>query len=120
VYLHLTTQRVEAEQEKFRKLIFNLLPKSVATSLLQHGETSAQHFDNASVMFVDIVAFTQLAQRISPRRLVSTLNTLFSLYEGICNRHGLEKIKTIGDAFMCAAGVPLPVERGSQSICRAG
>ena len=72
------------------------------------NETIADHFDSASILFADIVDFTPLAQRLSPAEVVSVLDRLFSHFDTLVERHGLEKIKTIGDCYMAAAGVPEP------------
>jgi guanylate cyclase len=84
------------------------LPRSIAERLKATSGTIADHFDSASILFADIVDFTPFAQRLSPAEVVSVLDQLFSHFDTLVERHGLEKIKTIGDCYMAAAGVPEP------------
>ena len=102
----LTALRVE--QEKSERLLTNILPSSIAERLKAAGETIADHFGSASILFADVVGFTALAQRLAPDEVVGILDELFSHFDMLVERHGLEKIKTIGDAYMAAAGVPDP------------
>ena len=99
---------LRVEQEKSELLLMNILPRSIAERLKAASETIADHFDSASILFADIVDFTPLAQRLSPAEVVSILDQLFSHFDTLVERHGLEKIKTIGDCYMAAAGVPEP------------
>ena len=99
---------LRVEQQKSELLLVNILPRSIAERLKATGGTIADHFDSASILFADIVDFTPLAQRLSPAEVVSLLDRLFSHFDTLVERHGLEKIKTIGDCYMAAAGVPEP------------
>ncbi len=107
-------QRTEAlaalrvEQERAELLLMNILPRSIADRLKSAPQTIADHFDAASILFADVVDFTPFAQRLSPAAVVGILDELFSHFDTLVERHGLEKIKTIGDAYMAAAGVPDP------------
>ncbi len=96
------------EQERSEALLVNVLPSSIAERLKGSSGSIADHVDSASVLFADIVDFTPLAQRLSPAEVVDTLDRLFSLFDSLVERHGLEKIKTIGDCYMAASGVPDP------------
>jgi guanylate cyclase len=96
------------EQQKSELLLMNILPSSIAERLKAASQTIADHFDSASIVFADVVDFTPLSQRLSPAEVVGVLDRLFSRFDGLVERHGLEKIKTIGDAYMAAAGVPDP------------
>ena len=96
------------EQEKSELLLMNILPRSIAERLKAASETIADHFDSASILFADVVDFTPLAQRLQPAEVVGILDQLFSHFDTLVERHGLEKIKTIGDCYMAAAGVPDP------------
>jgi adenylate cyclase len=100
----LTALRVE--QEKSESLLMNILPRSIAERLKAATRPIADHFDSASILFADVVDFTPLAQRLSPAEVVGILDQLFSRFDALVERHGLEKIKTIGDCYMAAAGVP--------------
>jgi len=99
---------LRVEQQKSESLLLNILPRSIAERLKATSGTIADHFDAASVLFADIVDFTPFAQRLSPAEVVSVLDQLFSHFDTLVERHGLEKIKTIGDCYMAAAGVPEP------------
>jgi guanylate cyclase len=99
---------LRVEQQKSELLLTNILPGSIAERLKAASETIADHFDAASILFADVVDFTPLAQRLAPAEVVGILDQLFSHFDTLVERHGLEKIKTIGDAYMAAAGVPDP------------
>jgi adenylate cyclase len=99
---------LRAEQEKSEALLMNILPSSIAERLKAATQAIADHFDSASILFADVVNFTPLAQRLAPAEVVGLLDQLFSRFDTFVERHGLEKIKTIGDCYMAAAGVPNP------------
>jgi len=99
---------LQAEQEKSERLLLNILPESIAKRLKQQHSTIAEDFSQVSVLFADIVGFTELSARISPPELVQLLNNVFSRFDELVEQHDLEKIKTIGDAYMVVAGLPLP------------
>jgi class 3 adenylate cyclase len=99
---------LRAEQERSEALIRNVLPSSIAERLKAASQTIADHFDSASILFADVVDFTPFAQRLAPAEVVGILDQLFSHFDTLVERHGLEKIKTIGDCYMAAAGVPDP------------
>ena len=99
---------IQAEREKSERLLRNILPQSIADRL-KRGETMiADHFDSATVLFADLVGFTPLSRTMPPLALVELLNDIFSRFDELAAVLGLEKIKTIGDAYMVVAGVPLP------------
>ena len=100
---------LRGEQEKSELLLLNILPGSIAERLKADSRTIADHFDATSIVFADVVDFTPLSQRLTPAETVGVLDRLFSHFDALVERHGLEKIKTIGDAYMAAAGVPEPV-----------
>jgi guanylate cyclase len=100
---------LRVEQEKSELLLMNILPRSIAERLKAASQTIADHFGSASILFADVVDFTPLAQRLSPAEVVGVLDRLFSRFDTLLERHGLEKIKTIGDCYMAAAGVPDPI-----------
>lgn len=89
-------------------LLLNVLPRSIAARLKRDPGLIADRFDDVTVLFADIAGFTPFAERTSPETVVGVLNEVFSAFDGICDRHGLEKIKTIGDAYMAAGGLPEP------------
>lgn len=102
------SQALAVEKEKTESLLNNILPISIAQRMKQGETMIAEHFDHATILFSDIVGFTQWAAHTTPARLVEILNRIFSEFDFIADRYGLEKIKTIGDAYMVVAGVPKP------------
>ena len=97
---------LELEQEKSERLLLNVLPESIATRL-KHGEhTIAEHYQDVTVLFADVVNFASFASRTDPASLVSLLNDLFSRFDQLAGRYGLEKIKTIGDSYLVVGGLP--------------
>ena len=110
--LHLATSRlyyqVVAEQKASERLLLNVLPHSVAQRLKADPGIIADSFPEVTVLFADIVGFTKLSEGVSPEGLVAVLNEMFTLFDSILDHRGLEKIKTIGDAYMAVAGLPVP------------
>jgi adenylate cyclase len=98
-------QLLQQEQDRSEKLLLNILPQPIAQRLMLEEKNIADGFPNVSVMFADIVNFTQLAGAMPPNRMVSLLNDIFSGFDMLAEKHGLEKIKTIGDAYMVAGGL---------------
>lgn len=103
---YLTT--IKAEQEKSDRLLLNILPGPIAERLKHGSGVIADSFPEVTVLFADIVNFTRLAATVSPAGLVTLLNEVFSAFDDLAEEHGLEKIKTIGDAYMLVAGLPTP------------
>jgi adenylate cyclase len=99
---------LRAEQVRSETLLLNILPRPIAERLKAATQTIADHFDATSILFADVVDFTPLAQRLPPVEVVGILDQLFSHFDALVERHGLEKVKTIGDCHMAAAGVPDP------------
>jgi adenylate cyclase len=96
------------EEGKSQRLLLNVLPPRIAAILRENDDTIAELSDSVSVMFADVVNFTPLAARLTPSELVELLNDVFSTFDGLVEQFGLEKIKTIGDCYMVAAGLPEP------------
>ena len=111
---------LRAEQEKSEVLLLNILPGPIAARLKAAAQTIADHFAAASIIFADVVDFTPLAQRLPPVEMVGILDQLFSRFDELVERHGLEKIKTIGDCYMAAAGVPSPQPEHAHKAARPG
>ena len=105
VHTHLTLDRLHRENER---LILNVLPASIAIKLKQQVGIIAEGFDDVSVLFADLVGFTALSARLAPTELIELLNRVFSSFDELAEKHGVEKIKTIGDAYMAAGGLPEP------------
>jgi class 3 adenylate cyclase len=97
-----------AEQERSERLLLNVLPAPIAARLKQSEDVIADAFPEATVLFADIVDFTLRSQRITPQQVVQALDELFSAFDELAQQRGLEKIKTIGDAYMVAGGLPEP------------
>ncbi len=95
-----------AEKHKSDALLQNILPVEVAEELKRTGQVKPVHYDSVTVLFTDFKGFTRTASRLSPERLLRELDFYFSEFDSIIERHGLEKLKTIGDAYMCAGGIP--------------
>ncbi len=100
-------KQLQAEQEKSERLLLSILPKSVAEQLKQTQGTIAESFAEATVLFADIVDFTAMSNHRSPIEMVNLLNQIFSAFDNLAEEHGLEKIKTIGDAYMAVGGIPI-------------
>jgi guanylate cyclase len=107
------------EQERSENLLLNILPEEVAADLKRDGQTEAKYYESASVLFADMVGFTALADRSAPDDLVATLNEIFTEFDEIADRFEIEKIRTIGDAYMAAAGVPAEWNDHAGAIARA-
>ncbi|WP_071187383.1 adenylate/guanylate cyclase domain-containing protein [Trichormus sp. NMC-1] len=99
-------QELEIAQQQSEKLILNILPRVIAEQLKQEHTTIADSFLEVTVLFADIVGFTELSSHTPPPQLVELLNTIFCLFDELAELHGVEKIKTIGDAYMAVAGLP--------------
>jgi adenylate cyclase len=104
------------EQARSESLLLNILPRSIAERLKADTRTIADQINSASILFADVVDFTPLAERLPPAEIVGMLDNLFSHFDLLAERHGLEKIKTIGDCYMVAAGVPSPRRDHAQAL----
>jgi adenylate cyclase len=107
---------LEVERGKSERLLLNVLPGSVAGRLKESDETIADAYDAATVLFADIVGFTPLAQELAPADAVALLDRIFAGWDGLAARYDVEKIKTIGDAYMVAAGLPREREDHAEAI----
>jgi adenylate cyclase len=109
-------RKLQSEQERSERLLLNILPGPVAERLKQNENTIADGFADVTVMFADIVNFTSTAEGMSPNQIFSMLNKVFSTFDALAEKHGLEKIKTIGDAYMVAGGLNNDEADYSQAI----
>jgi adenylate cyclase len=112
----LLVSRLSFERERAESLLLNVLPAEVASELKETGATETRGFLSISVLFADIVGFTPMSVEMEPKALVDQLNEVFSHFDALAVQHGCEKIRTIGDAYMVAAGVPTPREDHAQAI----
>ncbi|MBK8397985.1 MAG: response regulator [Leptospiraceae bacterium] len=100
------TESAQTERKKSDKLLLNILPEEVANELKEKGLVTPVLFENTSIMFTDFKGFTQIAEGLTPQELIKELDGCFSQFDQITERNNLEKLKTIGDAYMCAGGIP--------------
>jgi class 3 adenylate cyclase/ligand-binding sensor domain-containing protein len=118
--VEMRTQQLVKEQEKTEELLLNILPKETAEELKKFGKAKARHYDFASVMFTDFKGFTQLAEKLTSTDLVKEIDYCFAHFDDIIDKYHIEKIKTIGDAYMCAAGIPKENSNNPISLTLAG
>lgn len=111
-----TEQALRLEKRKSEALLRNIFPQPVVQQLKQTQGSLAQQFPEATILFADIVGFTPLSAQLSPIELVNLLNQIFSRFDRLAEKHGVEKIKTIGDAYMAVAGVPVSQEEHAEAI----
>ncbi|TVQ63429.1 MAG: HAMP domain-containing protein [Spirulina sp. DLM2.Bin59] len=104
------------EQERSERLLLNTLPQAIAKRLKVGENIIAEHYEQVTVLFADLVAFTKLSERLPPKQLVEMLNEIFSQFDQLSEHHGLEKIKTIGDAYMVVGGLPEPQAGHAEAI----
>lgn len=113
-------QALAQEKMKSDSLLLNILPAEVAEELKEKGHSEAKLFQNVSIMFADFVHFTTIAERMSPQRLVDELHVCFKAFDEILSKYGVEKIKTIGDAYLAVSGLPVPDEAHAVKLVEAG
>jgi class 3 adenylate cyclase len=106
--LQIEQKKLKIEQQKSEKLLLNILPKPIADRLKKGEQTIADSFPEVTVLFSDLVGFTELSTTIEPCELVEKLNQIFLAFDKLTEKHQLEKIKTIGDAYMLVGGLPTP------------
>lgn len=109
-------EALRAEQERSERLLLNILPVSIAEQLKQDAKSVAYRFEEATILFADIVNFTALSAALPPTDLVNLLNEIFSTFDHLAERHRLEKIKTIGDAYMVVGGIPNTMPNHTEAI----
>ncbi|MBX7059884.1 MAG: PAS domain S-box protein [Leptospirales bacterium] len=113
------TAELAREKDRTQELLLNILPADTAEELKLHGRSEPRSYGAATVLFSDFAGFTTLVRSLSPEEIVHILNDYFVAFDHIMTRHGLEKIKTIGDAYMAVSGVPHPRENSAASAVRA-
>lgn len=114
--MHALMSDLAEERAESERLLLNILPEAVAQQLKAEPGVIAERFDSVSVLFNDIVGFTQLSEVLAPEHMVSWLNDVYSEFDALTQRHGVEKIRTIGDGYMAASGVPHPREDHAVAI----
>ncbi len=113
---NLAYRLLRLEQQKSENLLLNILPKDIAAILKNENRTIADHFDAASILYADLVGFTPLTAELPPRDMVELLNEIFSYFDSLVEKYGVEKIRTIGDNYMVASGVPRPRPDHAQAL----
>lgn len=109
---------LQKEKERVEKLLLNIMPRSIYEELKDFGTTTPQRFDEATVMMLDFVDFTEMAISQDPGGLIAELNDIFSAFDRIVELFGCERIKTIGDAYMAVSGVPEETPEHAQNVAR--
>lgn len=117
----LEKKNIEIEKEKKRSddLLLNILPENVATELKNNGKSEPRFFENVTIMFTDFKDFTKVSEAISPKELVEQIDFIFRKFDEIIDKFGLEKIKTIGDAYLCVSGIPDPYTHRPVNVIKA-
>jgi class 3 adenylate cyclase/Tfp pilus assembly protein PilF len=111
--------KISKARKRSDELLLNILPEEVAEELKEKGSADAKQFDEVTVLFTDFKGFTQLSEKLSPQELVAEINECFSAFDHIMQKHGVEKIKTIGDAYMAVGGLPTPNKTHAEDVVRA-
>lgn len=115
-----TNKILDSRNAQIQLLLLNILPEEVAQELQANGIATPRYYEKASVLFTDFKGFTKLAENLSPWEVVSELNDYFMAFDDIIEKYELEKIKTIGDSYMCAGGIPTENESHLVNIIKAG
>ena len=110
---------IEKEKDRSDNLLLNILPAEIAAELKEKGEAAARDFDMVSVLFTDFREFTQMSEKLNATELVAEINYCFKGFDGICEKYGIEKIKTIGDAYMAAGGLPIKKDDSTKNTVLA-
>lgn len=118
-YMQKTNKIISAERDRSEGLLLNILPKETAQELKEKGRVKAQRFDAVTVLFTDFQGFTKHAESLDPEKLIKSLDHYFGYFDSLMDKYGLEKIKTVGDAYMCASGLPFPSEDHAHRMVKA-
>jgi len=113
------TEELMAEKKKSDELLLNILPSDTADELKVTGKAKAKQYESVTVLFADFKGFTTLSEKLEPELLVNELNYFFSAFDNIVEKYNIEKIKTIGDAYMCAGGLPVPNKSHATDVVKA-
>lgn len=111
--------KVQEEKDQSESLLLNILPEEIARELKETGKAKARNFHEVTVLFTDFKGFTQASEKLGPEALVEEINVCFKEFDEIVGRHGIEKIKTIGDAYMAAGGLPVADDNSVENVIRA-
>ena len=119
LFIRKTKEIIENERDRSDSLLLNILPEETAAELKKFGKVEAKKFDSVTVLFTDFKGFTYYAENLDPKELIERVGFYFSKFDDIMEKYGLEKIKTIGDAYMCAGGIPFPTTDHALKMVRA-
>ncbi len=106
ILIFILSKNLDLERKKSDNLLLNILPEKIALELKENDKVIPKYYESVSVIFTDMAGFTKIAEKLKPDELVSMLDHIFSEFDKIIKKHNIEKIKTIGDAYMCAGGIP--------------
>jgi len=120
VYMRRAKRAIEYEKDRSDKLLLNILPTEIAEELKEKGRADARNFEMVSILFTDFKEFTQISEKLNAEELVGEINTCFEPFDAICGKYGIEKIKTIGDSYMAAGGLPIPSDDSVKNTVLAG
>ena len=118
-YIKKSRDLISKEKDRSENLLLNILPAEIAEELKTKGRADARDFDKVSILFTDFKSFTEASAKLSAHDLVSEINVCFEVFDGIMGKYGIEKIKTIGDAYMAAGGLPVPRENSIKNTVLA-
>ncbi len=111
--------KISKARKRSDELLLNILPGEVAEELKEKGSADAKQFDEVTVMFTDFKGFTQISEKLSPTELVNEIHECFKAFDNIISKHNIEKIKTIGDSYMCAGGLPIANKTNASDVVSA-
>ena len=114
------SKMIKKEKARSEELLLNILPSEIARELKDNGKVETDYYEHGNIMFVDFVGFSQIAKLRSPKELVADLNDCFMALDELALKFGVEKIKTIGDAYMCVTGIPVPSENDTDRLVQFG
>ncbi|WP_257710688.1 adenylate/guanylate cyclase domain-containing protein [Gramella sp. MT6] len=118
-FIKRTSKIIEKERNRSDRLLLNILPEETARELKKNGRVKAKKFESVTVLFADFKRFTLVAERLPPERLIKTIDYYFSQFDRIMEKYGIEKIKTIGDSYMAASGLPFPTNDHASKMLKA-
>lgn len=118
-FVRATNKIISSEKQRSDNLLLNILPKDTAQELKDRGKVKAQRFESVSILFSDFEGFTRYAEVLPPEEVVKAVDYYFSKFDEIIEKYGIEKIKTVGDAYMCAGGLPMPTQDHAYKIVLA-
>jgi len=118
-YIRKSRATLQAEKDRSENLLLNILPADIAAELKEKGRADARDFELVSILFTDFKGFTKASAKLGAQELVSEINTCFEVFDGIMGKYNIEKIKTIGDAYMAAGGLPVPTNDSTKNTVMA-